>query len=105
MDLPDFLVEASLGEIRLINSRIGLFHVVDHHNHGYSALEIHEQFPSLPLDLIEKVVRYYESHRSEVDAYMTRCYAEVEDRYARTPKIDFAELRHRKDAMDRAGPK
>ena len=53
MDLPDFLTRHKYGEIRLTGRRIDLMHVVDLYNAG-SPEQLHEQFPTLPLDLIHR---------------------------------------------------
>jgi uncharacterized protein (DUF433 family) len=105
MELPDFLVEVPFGEIRLTGSRIGLFHIVHDYNEGLNAEGIHEEFPSLSLELIHKVIAFYQENRAEVDAYMARCYADMEERYAKAPKIDWAELQRRMEARNRTESK
>src|SRR5262245_14469417 len=99
MNLPDFLTETEPGEIRLTGHRIGLFHVVHYYNEGYSSERLHEEFPSLPLDLIGKVLAFYEDHRAEVDEYMTRCYEEMERNRRAGKTIDIEELKRRARAM------
>ena len=37
MNLPDFLTPEPTGEIRVTGHRIGLFHIVQYYNDGYSA--------------------------------------------------------------------
>jgi uncharacterized protein (DUF433 family) len=103
MNLPDFLTETEPGEIRLTGHRIGLFHVVEDFNRGYSVERLHEEFPSLPPDLIRKVLEFYEQNRAEVDAYMARCYEEM-DRNRRAGKtIDIEELKRRGREMGLLG--
>lgn len=70
MQLPDFLFCPSPGAIRLTGHRIGLEHVVDFYNQGFSAEMLIEQFPSLPLALIHKVIAFYLENQAEVDAYV-----------------------------------
>ncbi len=70
MQLPDFLFRPSPEEIRLTGHRIGLQHVVDFYNQGFSAEMLLEQFPSLPLALIHKVIAFYLENQAEVDAYV-----------------------------------
>lgn len=70
MQLPDFLFCPSPGAIRLTGHRIGLEHVVDFYNQGFSAEMLVEQFPSLPLALIHKVIAFYLENQAEVDAYV-----------------------------------
>jgi len=106
MKLPDFLTEVPFGEIRLTGHRIGLFHVVYDYNQGYSPEQLHEEFPTLPLDLINKVLAFYQENRAEVDAYMKRCQEEMDRRYAEYVAsgraIDWEELRKRFEAMKQA---
>jgi uncharacterized protein (DUF433 family) len=99
MTLPDFLTQGPYGEIRLAGHRIGLFHVVDCYQRNYSPEMIHEEFPSLPLDLIHQVLSFYRANRAEVDTYVAECREEIEHQAA-LPQAgpDFAELRRRLEA-------
>lgn len=78
MVLPDFLIDHPDGEIRLTGHRIGLFDVVIFYNEGYSPEMLHEQFPTLPLPLIHKVIAFYLENRAEVDAYVARKQAAID---------------------------
>jgi uncharacterized protein (DUF433 family) len=71
MNLPDFLVDHPDGEIRLTGSRIGLSDVVYYYNEGYSAEMLAEQFPTLSLALIHKVIAFYLDNQAEVDSYVS----------------------------------
>jgi uncharacterized protein (DUF433 family) len=103
MKLPDFLTEWPYGEIMLTGHRIGLYHVVYHHQQGYSAERLHEEFPTLPLDLINRVLDFYQENRAEVDAYVKHCQEEMDRQYVETPRrIDWDELRKRFEAMKQA---
>jgi len=82
MDLPDFLTEHKYGEIRLMGHRIGLLHVVDFLNKGYSTEQVQDQFPTLSLDLIRQTASFYQSKRGEVDSYVARCHEEMDRQYA-----------------------
>lgn len=95
MQLPEFLTEVPFGAIRLTGHRIGLFDVVYDRKRGYSPEQLHEEFPSLPLELINKVLAFYEANRVEVDAYMARCDEEMERNYREGKKIDIEELKRR----------
>jgi uncharacterized protein (DUF433 family) len=103
MNLPDFLTETEPGEIRLTGHRIGLFHVVHYYNQGYSPERLHEEFPSLPLDLIRKVVAFYEANRAEVDAYMARYYEQSERNRQAGKVIDIEDLKRRARAKGLLG--
>ena len=102
MQLPEFLTEWPYGEIVLTGHRIGLYHVIYYHNDGFTAEMLHEQFPSLPLDLINKVLQFYAENRAEVDAYVARCQAEIDQQRANGKHLDIEELerRAREKGMD-----
>jgi uncharacterized protein (DUF433 family) len=97
MNSPDFLCQDTLGSIRLTGHRIGLFHVVEDYNDGYTAEMLAEQFPTLPLSLIYKVLAFYLENRAEVDAAVAEGRAEIDRHRASAPKgPSLAELRRRK---------
>jgi uncharacterized protein (DUF433 family) len=96
MQLPDFLTRQPSGSVRLAGHRIGLEHVVQFYNQGYTAEMIFGQFSSLPLATIHKVIAFYLENQADVDAYVARCGAEVERQRSATPASpDIAELRRR----------
>jgi uncharacterized protein (DUF433 family) len=95
MNLPDFLMEAPFGEIRLTGHRIGLYHVIYYHNDGLTPEQLHEQFPTLELELIHKVLAFYRDNQAEVDAYVARCTSEMEQRRREGKTLDLEELRQR----------
>jgi uncharacterized protein (DUF433 family) len=99
MNLPDFLVKGELGEIRLSGHRIDLLHVVERYREGFSPEMLREQFPTLPLSLIHKVLAFYLENQDEVDAYVTRERTQI-DEAARTadPGPSLQELRRRANA-------
>ena len=100
MTLLDFLVDHPDGEIRLTGHLIGLFHIVRYYNEGYSPEMLIEQFPTLSLALIHKVIAFYLENRSEVDAYVTNYEAELEQQRAAAPKgPSLAELRRRLESL------
>jgi uncharacterized protein (DUF433 family) len=82
MDLPDFLTEHEYGEIRLTGHRIGLMHVVDLLNEGYSTEQVQAEFPTLPLELIRQTAFFYQSEKGVVDSYVARCHEEMDRQYA-----------------------
>ena len=100
MTLPDFLVDHLDGEIRLTGHRIGLFHIVRYYIEGYSPEMLIEQFPTLSLALIHKVIAFYLENRAEVDAYVANYEAELEEQRAAAPKgPSLAELRRRLESL------
>lgn len=106
MKLPEFLTEWPYGEIVVTGHRIGLYHVVYDYNQGCSPEQLHEDYPTLPLELINKVLAFYKENQSEVDAYMADLQAECDRQYAehltRGRVLDWDELRKRFEAMKQA---
>lgn len=103
MNLPDFLVEWPFGEIMVKGHRIGLFDIVAFRKMGYSAEQLHEQFPSLTREVIDKVLAFHDGNRAEVDAYAKRCQDEIDAQRAAAPrKVSYDELRRRYEEKKRA---
>jgi uncharacterized protein (DUF433 family) len=101
MQLPPFLTEWPYGEIVITGHRIGLFHVIYNHRRGYSVAQLHEEYPTLSPELIRDVLAFYESHRSEVDAYMRHCEEEMEQRRATGKTLDVDDLKRRWEVRQR----
>jgi uncharacterized protein (DUF433 family) len=99
MNLPDFLAQDRYGYIHLAGHRIGLRHVVELYNDGYTPERLHDHFPTLPLALVHKVIAFYLENRAEADAYL-RQSREALDRQAAAlqPGPDAAELERRMEA-------
>ena len=86
MDLPAFLNREVTGEIRLAGSRIGLFHVVQFYNDGYSAEMLICQYPTLSLALIHKVIAFYLDNQADVDAYVADCQQSLQQQRVANPQ-------------------
>jgi uncharacterized protein (DUF433 family) len=100
MNLPDFLTRAATGEIRLTGHRIGLYHVVQYYNDGYSAEMLMCQYPTLPLALIHKVLGFYLENKLDVDAYVSECQAALRQQREENPqRLPLAALRERLEAL------
>jgi uncharacterized protein (DUF433 family) len=99
MNIADFLVEDPHGYIHLAGHRIGLRHVVDLYNDGYTPEMLQDHFPTLPLALLHKVIAFYLENRTDVDAYVRHSQEEL-DRQAAAPTFgpDATELQRRMDA-------
>ncbi|HEV3144718.1 MAG TPA: DUF433 domain-containing protein [Gemmataceae bacterium] len=96
MNLPDFLNERQPGEIALTGHRIGLYTIVRDYTEGKSAEQLHEEYPTLPLDLIQKVIAFYLANKTEVDEYVAAYRAELERQEALYGQRDLrAKLRQR----------
>jgi hypothetical protein len=62
------------------------------------------QFPTLSLALVHKAIAYYLENKGEIDSYMARCDAEMEELRAKATRgPDIVELRRRMEAMPRPG--
>jgi uncharacterized protein (DUF433 family) len=96
MILPDFLTEWPHGEIVITGHRVGLYHVVKYYNEGYSPEMLHEQFPTVPLEQINKALAFCRQNQAEVDAYVAERRAEIE-RQAALPQggPNYEELKRR----------
>jgi uncharacterized protein (DUF433 family) len=102
MNLPEFLVDHSDGEICLAGHRIGLYHLISFHREGYTAEMLHEQYPSLPLPLIRQVLDFYRQNQSEVDAYVAEYDGDLARLRAAAPKApSLEELRNRLEELKR----
>jgi len=103
LELPDFLTRNPYGEIRLTGHRIGLLHVVERYNEGYSPEAILCDYPALSLALIHKVIAFYLDHQPDVDGYVTATRAEIQRQAAApSPGPTIVELRRRLESMRRA---
>jgi uncharacterized protein (DUF433 family) len=103
VNLADFLAQDRYGYIHLAGHRIGLRHVVELYNEGYTPEMLHDHFPTLTLALIYKALAFYLENQVEVDAYIRQSRENL-DRQAAGPQQgpDAAELRRRMEAL---GPK
>jgi uncharacterized protein (DUF433 family) len=78
MNLPDFLTQGPMGEMRLTGHRIDLYLIVLLYNEGYTSEMLHNEYPTLPLDLIHKVLAFYSENRAEADAYVAEVESKIE---------------------------
>ena len=103
MKLPEFLSQDEFGYITVTGHRIGLDHLADLYNEGWSVEMIACEFDLLSLAEIHKVIAFYLENRQDVDAYVRAERAECEKlRAATSPGITLAELRRRIECMRQA---
>ena len=94
MNLPDFLIDHSDGEIRFTGHRISLYDVANCYQKGYSPEMIREEFPTIPLALIHKVIAFCLENQKEVDAYVSAYRAElIEQEAAHVPSAAAERIR------------
>src|SRR5438045_1407132 len=96
MNLPELLTLDEFGFITITGHRIGLHHVVNLYNEGWSVEMIACEFDTLSLAQIHKVIAFYLDNRDAVDAYVREEEAECEKQRAAAPAgITLADLRRR----------
>ncbi len=103
MNLPDFLTERPFGSIVLTGHRIGLYHLIDSYKQGMDLERLHEWYPSLEPELIQKVLDFYHANQSEVDAYVAEVQARIEQQVAAASPIDWEGRRRRAEERKRVG--
>jgi uncharacterized protein (DUF433 family) len=103
MTLPDFLWADKFGEIIIRGHRITLYHVVTKFQDGYSAEMIADEFPTLPLTLVYKVLAFYLDNLPEVNEYVCRYREDLERLEREAPRgPSLEELRRRLAEKTRA---
>jgi hypothetical protein len=78
VQLPAFLTQPQDSEIRLMDHRIGLYHLIQHYNEGESAEMLACRYPTVPLALVHKVLAFY--LENQVGAGRLRCGLDGDDR-------------------------
>lgn len=102
--LPDFLVADADGFIRISGHRIGYHHVVALYNEGFSAESLWEEFPTLPLATIYKVITFHLENLVASNEYVERCQEDVGQQAANASATpDLNELRRRLAAKQAVG--
>ena len=103
MDLPDFLIRDADGFVRISGHRIGVEHIAFHYREGYSPEMLIEQYPTLSLPLIHKVIAFYLEHREAVDEMIDQTHVTIERQRAASPPVPtLADLRKRLAAKQQA---
>jgi len=85
MQLPDFLTLAPYEEILLTGSRIPLYTILRCRKEGYAAQQMAEEFDTVTLEHIEKVLAFCREHEAEVEAYYEATRAEIARQEAAPP--------------------
>lgn len=102
MPLPDYL-HNDTGEIFLTGHRIALQHIVQRYNDGASPEMLIQQYPTLSLGLVYKVIAFYLENRIPVDTYITELQAEIARQAAQPRRGPTAsEMKKRLDSMQPA---
>lgn len=103
--LPDLLVADTGGFIRIAGHRVGYHHVVALFNEGYSAESLWEEFPTLPLATIYKVIAFHLENQVASDEYVAQCHEEARQQATASAGVtpDLDELRRRLAAKHAVG--
>lgn len=81
LPMNDYLVQLEPDVIRVKGHRIGLEHIVERYQEGFSAEQIMLEFPGVELKAIYAIIAYYLHYQREVDAYIARVNARAEAAY------------------------
>jgi uncharacterized protein (DUF433 family) len=103
MVLPDYLSQDDHGSIRLTGHRVGLAHLLHYYKEGYSAEMLWNEYPTIPLATIHKVIAFYLDNQTEVDAYLAQAKDEL-DRQRSQPAFGptLTKMRQRLDSLRKA---
>ena len=81
MQLEEYFDFISPDVIRIKGHRIGIEHVLELYQEGYSPEQIAQEFPGLSLEKIHATITYYLHNQAEVDAYIQRSREQAEREY------------------------
>ena len=81
MQLEEYLEVQVPDVVRIKGHRIGLEHIIERYQEGFSPEEIALDFPGLSLEKIYAVITYYLHNQKESDAYVARVNACAESAY------------------------
>jgi uncharacterized protein (DUF433 family) len=83
LPVDDYLEVVGPDIVRVRGHRIGLEHIVERYQEGFSPEQISLDFPGVSLAQIYGVITYYLSNQAEVDAYIARVDVRAEIAYQR----------------------
>jgi uncharacterized protein (DUF433 family) len=72
LPMNEYLEQLEPDVIQLRGHRIGLEHIVERYQEGYSAEQIAQEFPGVELKAIYAIIAYYLHNQAAVDAYVAR---------------------------------
>jgi uncharacterized protein (DUF433 family) len=79
--MEDYLESVGTDMIRVKGHRIGLEHIVERYQEGYSPEQIALDFPGLDLEQVYGIIAYYLRNEADVHAYIERVNARAERAY------------------------
>lgn len=81
LPMEQYLEHAGPDNIRVKGHRIGLEHIVERYQEGYSPEQIALDFPGLDLQQVYGIIAYYLHNEEDVHAYLERVNARAERAY------------------------
>jgi uncharacterized protein (DUF433 family) len=72
------LTQDANGTIRVKRSRVTIDTLIARYSLGDTVEEIHEGFPTVSVEAIQKIISWYVTHQTEVDEYILKRDAEAE---------------------------
>jgi len=102
--MTDYLEVIADDIIRVKGHRIGLEHIVERYQAGFSPEQIALDFPGVDLPTIYTIIAYYLHHQTLVEAYLARVNARAEAAYqawaAQSPSAATLRIRALKAARE-----
>lgn len=80
LPMNDYLEQLEPDVVQVKGHRLGLEHIVERYQEGYSAEQIAQEFPGVELKAIYAIIAYYLHNQTVVDAYVARSDAAAETR-------------------------
>jgi len=81
MRLEDYFDFEDSELIRIKGHRIGIEHVLELYQQGYSPEQIMQEFPGLSLEQIHATITYYLHNRAKIDSYIQQGRERAERAY------------------------
>ena len=78
LNFKDYFEVTGSDFVRLKGFRIGIEHVVRSYHEGYTPEQITQEFPGVSLETVYAVLTYYLHNKKEVDEYINRLMADIE---------------------------
>jgi uncharacterized protein (DUF433 family) len=80
LPMNEYLEQMEPDVVQVKGHRLGLEHIVERYQEGYSAEQIAQEFPGIELKAIYAIIAYYLHNQAAVDAYVARSNTAAETR-------------------------
>jgi uncharacterized protein (DUF433 family) len=81
LPMNEYLEQPTPDVVQIKGHRIGLEHIVELYQEGFSAEQIAQEFPGVELKAIYAIIAYYLHNQTVVDAYIARIDDLAAERY------------------------